>query len=45
MPDFDKKPWTDILAFVTHEVLPVLLIVVAAFVALRLARLFVHGVV
>jgi small-conductance mechanosensitive channel len=45
MPDFDKKPWSDILAVVTHEVLPVLLIIVAAFIALRLARLFVHGVV
>jgi moderate conductance mechanosensitive channel len=45
MPDFDKKPWSDILAFVTSEVLPALLIVVAAIIALRLARLFVHGVV
>ena len=45
MPDFDKSPWSDIADFVRHEVVPVLLIVIAAFVALRLARLFVHGIV
>ena len=45
MPDFDTKPWTDILPFLRREVLPVLLIIVAAYVALRLARTFVHGVV
>src|SRR4029079_4731140 len=31
--------------FVTREVVPVLVIVVVAYIALRLARLFVHGVV
>ena len=45
MPDLDKKPWSDILPFLGREAVPVLLIIVAAFVALRLARLFVHGVV
>jgi small conductance mechanosensitive channel len=45
MPDLDARPWSDIRAFVSHEVLPVLLIIIAAYVALRLARLFVHGVV
>jgi small conductance mechanosensitive channel len=45
MPDFDKKPWSDILAFLAHEVVPVLLIIVAAVIALRLSRLFVHGIV
>ena len=45
MPDFAKSPWSDIADFVRHEVVPVLLIVIAAYVALRLARLFVHGVV
>jgi small-conductance mechanosensitive channel len=45
MPDFDTKPWSDILTFVTREVVPVLLIVGAAVIALRLARLFVHGIV
>jgi small conductance mechanosensitive channel len=45
MPDFEKKPWSDILAFASHNVLPILVIIVAAIVALRLASLFVHGVV
>lgn len=45
MPDFGNKPWSDIAAFATHEVAPVLLIVLAAIIALRLARIFVHGVV
>jgi small conductance mechanosensitive channel len=45
MPDFDTKPWTDILPFLRREVVPVLLIVVVAYVALRLARIFVRGVV
>ena len=45
MPDFEKKPWSDILAVVGQEVLPVVLIIVAALVAVRLTRLFVHGIV
>jgi len=45
MPDLDKKPWTDILPLLREEVLPILVIVIAAYIALRLARLFVHGVV
>jgi small-conductance mechanosensitive channel len=45
MPDFDKQPWSDIRAFVLHDVVPVVLIIVAAIVAARLARLFVRGVV
>src|SRR6476646_7218106 len=45
MPDFSEKPWSDVLLFLRQEVVPVLLIVVAAVIALRLARLFVHGVV
>jgi small conductance mechanosensitive channel len=45
MPDLNEQPWRDILAFVQREVMPVLLIIVAAYIALRLARLFVHGVV
>jgi len=45
MPDFDKSPWSDVAAFVRQEIVPLLLIVVAAYIALRLARLFVHGVV
>jgi small conductance mechanosensitive channel len=45
MPDLNEQPWSDITAFVQRDVLPVLLIIIAAYVALRLARLFVHGVV
>jgi small-conductance mechanosensitive channel len=45
MPEFDKKPWSDILAGLRDEVLPVLVIVVVAYIAFRLARLFVHGIV
>jgi small conductance mechanosensitive channel len=44
MPDFAEKPWSDLLPFLRNEVLPVVVIVVVAFVALRLARLFVHGI-
>ncbi len=45
MPDLDKKPWSDILAFLGANVLPLLLIVVVALVAIRLARLSIHGIV
>ena len=45
MPDFETKPWSTIAAFVVDDVLPALLIVIAALIALRLARLFVHGIV
>jgi len=45
MPDFDKKPWTDIVPVLRQDLLPILVIAIGAFIALRLARLFVHGVV
>lgn len=45
MPDFKKPPWSDILEFVRHDVLPLVLIIVLALIAMRLARLFVHSVV
>ncbi len=45
MPDLDKPPWRDIATFVRTDVLPLLLIVVVAFIALRIARIFVHGIV
>src|SRR3954463_1817599 len=45
MPDLDKKPWTDILPLLREDVLPIIVIVIVAYIALRLARLFVHGVV
>jgi moderate conductance mechanosensitive channel len=45
MPDLTKKPWSDVVAFVQDQLLPLVLIVVLALVAMRLARIFVHGVV
>ena len=45
MPDLDKPPWSDLVAWIKAEVLPLLLIVVVAVIALRLARIFVHGIV
>ena len=45
MPDLDKPPWRDIATFVRTDVLPLLLIVVVAIIALRIARIFVHGLV
>jgi small conductance mechanosensitive channel len=44
MPDFNKTPWSEIAAF-AREVLPILGIVVGAIIALRLASLFIHGIV
>lgn len=45
MPDLETLPWNDALSTVSRELLPILLIIIGAYVALRLARLFVHGVV
>jgi small conductance mechanosensitive channel len=45
MPDFDTKPWSTVLELTQQYVLPLVLVVVVAYVAWRLARLFVHGVV
>ena len=45
MPDLDEPPWSDIVAFLREEAIPVLTIVVVALIAIRLADLFVHGIV
>ena len=45
MPDFEAKPWSQILPFLRQEVVPILVIIIVAYIALRLARLFIHGVV
>lgn len=45
MPDFDRKPWSTILEILTRDVLPIVLIVIVALVAIRLARLLVRGIV
>jgi small-conductance mechanosensitive channel len=45
MPKITSEQWSEFAAFVKTDVLPFLLIVIFAVVALRLARLFVHGIV
>jgi moderate conductance mechanosensitive channel len=45
MPTITNAQWDDVLAFVKSDVMPLLLIVVVAYVALRLANRFVHGIV
>ncbi len=45
MPDFTKAPWKDFLAAIIETALPLIAIVIAAILAMRLASLFVHGVV
>ena len=44
MQDLTRSPWSEIVA-ILHVVLPILFIIIGAIVALRLASLFVHGVV
>lgn len=45
MPDFKTEPWSDIVAIAVSDALPILVIVVVAIIALRLAKLFIHGIV
>lgn len=45
MPDFAEPPWSDLAAFARENVVPVLLVVVVAILAMRLATLFIHGIV
>jgi len=45
MPDLSKPPWDEIIAFARHDLLPIALILVVAIIAMRLASLFVHGIV
>jgi moderate conductance mechanosensitive channel len=45
MPDFDKKPWSTVIAVLREDILPVLLIIGVALVAIRLARLSIRGLV
>ncbi|MFP5343025.1 MAG: mechanosensitive ion channel family protein [Candidatus Limnocylindria bacterium] len=45
MPDLSKAPWSDIIAFTTGEALPLIAILIAALVAMRLASVAVRGVV
>ncbi|MGZ9159538.1 MAG: mechanosensitive ion channel family protein [Candidatus Limnocylindrales bacterium] len=45
MPDLSEPPWSDIVVLTRETLLPVLLIVLVGLVAMRLASLFVHGIV
>jgi small conductance mechanosensitive channel len=45
MPDFKKEPWSTVLVVLREDVVPIVLVIIAAYLAIRLARLFVHGVV
>ena len=45
MPDFAEEPWSSVLTVVQDALIPIALVIVIAYVAIRLARLFVHGVV
>jgi small-conductance mechanosensitive channel len=45
MPDFRDPPWSTLADVVRDYAVPILLIVVVAFVLARAARLFIHGIV
>src|SRR5687767_13693329 len=45
MPDFTETPWSDVAAFARESLVPVLLILIVTVIAMRLASLFVHGIV
>jgi moderate conductance mechanosensitive channel len=45
VPDFNAPPWSDWLPVIRQTIGPILLIVVLALLAVRGARLFVHGVI
>ena len=45
MPDFEEEPWASVLTVLSDAVVPIILVVVIAYVAIRLARFFVHGIV
>jgi small-conductance mechanosensitive channel len=45
MPDLSAAPWSRILPYLRDPILPILVVFVVAWVALRASRLFVHGTV
>jgi len=45
MPDFEDEPWASVVAATTDTLIPIVLVVVFAYLAIRLARLFIHGIV
>jgi moderate conductance mechanosensitive channel len=45
VPELGIPPWSDVTDVIRHEVIPVLIILVAAFLALRLGEIFIRGIV
>jgi len=45
MPDFEEEPWITLLSILRDDAIPIALIIVATYAAIRLAQLFVHGIV
>ena len=45
MPDFTKPPWTDLAIWLRNDGFHILLVLVVAFVAQRLARVAFHGII
>jgi small conductance mechanosensitive channel len=45
MPDLDKKPWSTVVAVLREDILPIVLIIAVALIAIRLARASVRGLV
>ena len=48
MPNFSKSPWSDIIAFLTGDgafIARLVLIILVAAIAMRAARIFIHGIV
>ena len=45
MPDLTQEPWATLVAFAVERVLPALVIIVAAWLLLRMSRVFVRGIV
>jgi small conductance mechanosensitive channel len=45
MPDFETKPWNTLLTVAQDVIVPLAVISLIAYIAWRLARLFVHGIV
>src|SRR5919197_2124744 len=45
MPDFDRPPWSTLVDVLRLHAVPILVVVLVAFVLIRVARLFIHGIV
>ena len=45
MPDLDKQPWSTVVSILREDILPIVLIIVVALIAIRLARAAVRGLV